>query len=434
MENVIFHIDVNSAFLSWEAVYRLENGGTVDLRSIPSAVGGDRSKRRGIILAKSIPAKAFGVRTGEPIVDAMRKCPSLTIIPSHHGMYREFSKKFMDILREYTPDVEKYSIDEAFMNMTGMERLLGEPVAFAHRLKDRIKRELGFTVNIGISSNKLLAKMASDFQKPDRVHTLFPEEVPEKMWPLPVSELLFVGKSTENTLKKLGIYTIGDLAAADVEILRHHLKKHGEAIWNSANGRDSAVVESVQEDNKGYGNSTTIAFNVVDEETAKQVLLSLCETVASRLRSDGMKAEVVSVTIKDHELQSVSHQMVLKAPTNITSELYHQACRLFDELWDGAPIRLLGVRTSRVSREESGRQLSLFDHTDYDKLEKMDQAVDEIRKKFGTGAIMRASFLKQPIENMAGGHPEGRLPAPEVSAAEGLSQNWKQNQNVEKDK
>lgn len=176
MENVIFHIDVNSAFLSWEAVYRLKNGGSVDLREIPSAVGGDKSKRRGIILAKSIPAKAFGVRTGEPIVDAMRKCPSLTIIPSHHGMYREFSKQFMDILREYTPEVEKYSIDEAFMNMTGMERLLGDPVAFAYKLKDRIKTDLGFTVNIGISSNKLLAKMASDFQKPDKVHTLFPEE------------------------------------------------------------------------------------------------------------------------------------------------------------------------------------------------------------------------------------------------------------------
>ena len=205
-----------------------------------------------------------------------------------------------------------------------------------------------------------------------------------------------------------------------MEILKHHLKKHGEAIWNSANGRDSAVVEAVQEDNKGYGNSTTIAFNVVDEETAKQVLLSLCETVASRLRSDGMKAEVVSVTIKDCELQSVSHQTVLKAPTNITSELYFHSCRLFDELWDGAPIRLLGVRTSRVSREESGRQLSLFDHTDYDKLEKMDQAVDEIRK--------------QPIENMAGGHPEGKLPAPEVSAAEGLSQNWKQKETEGTDK
>lgn len=412
MKKIIFHIDVNSAFLSWEAVYRLQNGGSVDLREIPCAVGGDRSKRRGIILAKSIPAKSYGVKTGEPIVDAMRKCPSLTIIPAHHKMYKDYSRQFMNILREYTPDVEKYSIDEAFMDMSGMERIVGEPLAFAHKLKNRISSELGFTVNIGISSKKMLAKMASDFQKPDRVHTLFPEEVPEKMWPLPVSDLLFVGKSTENTLRKLGIYTIGDLAAADVGILRHHLKKHGESIWNFANGRDDAVVETMQADNKGYGNSTTVAFDVSDEDTAKMILLSLCETVGSRLRADGMKAEVVSVTIRDFEFHTISHQMVLPAPTDITSELHLQACRLFDELWDGTPIRLLGVRTSKVSREDGVRQLSLFDTTDYDKLEKMDQAVDSIRKKFGSDAIMRASFLKNTVENMAGGHPEGKIPMP----------------------
>ena len=402
---MIFHIDVNSAFLSWEAVYRLQNGAELDLREIPSAVGGDQSKRRGVILAKSIPAKQFGVRTGEPIVDALRKCPSLTIVPAHHGMYEAYSSQFLNLLREYTPDVEKYSIDEAFMDMTGMESLIGDPIAFAHKLKNRISRELGFTVNIGISSNKLLAKMASDFKKPDRVHTLFPEEIKDKMWPLPVSDLIFVGKSTENTLKKLGIYTIGELARTDPAILHCHLKKHGEAIWRFANGEDSQVVEPIPEDNKGYGNSTTIAFDVTDEGTAKMVLLSLCETVGARLRRDGMKGEIISVSIKNFELNTVSHQTVLHAPTNITSELHAQACRLFDELWDGSPIRLLGVRMSRVSREESGRQLSLFDKTDYEKLEKVDQAVDKIRKKYGQNAIMRASFLKQPIENGTDGHP-----------------------------
>ena len=402
---MIFHIDVNSAFLSWEAVYRLQNGAELDLREIPSAVGGDQSKRRGVILAKSIPAKQFGVRTGEPIVDALRKCPSLTIVPAHHGMYEAYSSQFLNLLREYTPDVEKYSIDEAFMDMTGMESLIGDPIAFAHKLKNRISRELGFTVNIGISSNKLLAKMASDFKKPDRVHTLFPEEIKDKMWPLPVSDLIFVGKSTENTLKKLGIYTIGELARTDPAILRCHLKKHGEAIWRFANGEDSQVVEPIPEDNKGYGNSTTIAFDVTDEGTAKMVLLSLCETVGVRLRRDGMKGEIISVSIKNFELNTVSHQTVLHAPTNITSELHAQACRLFDELWDGSPIRLLGVRMSRVSREESGRQLSLFDKTDYEKLEKVDQAVDKIRKKYGQNAIMRASFLKPPIENGTDGHP-----------------------------
>lgn len=410
MDKVIFHIDVNSAFLSWEAVYRLkEQEGTVDLREIPCAVGGDKTKRRGVILAKSLSAKAYGVRTGEPITDALRKCPGLTIVPAHHGMYKEYSAQFMRILREYSPEVEQYSIDEAFMDMSGMEYLLGDPVAFAHKLKNRISRELGFTVNVGISSNKYLAKMASDFEKPDKVHTLFPEEIKEKMWPLPVSELLFVGKATAGVLKKLGIRTIGELANTDVEILKHHLKKQGESIWNFANGRDASLVEGTVQENKGYGNSTTIAFDVTDEVTAKMVLLSLCETVASRLRKDDTKAEVVSVSIRDYELKTVSHQRVMAAPTNLTDELYQTVCVLFDELWDGSPIRHLGVHTSRVSREERGRQMSLFDNTDYEKMEKMDQAVDAIRKKFGNDAIMRASFLdNKKVENMTGGHPDGR--------------------------
>lgn len=396
MEKVIFHVDVNSAFLSWEAVYRLkEQGGSVDLREIPCAVGGDKSKRRGIILAKSLSAKACGVKTGEPLTDALKKCPSLTILPAHHGMYREYSRKFMEILREYTPDVEQFSIDEAFMDMSGMEHLIGNPMAFAHKLKNRISKELGFTVNIGISTNKYLAKMASDFEKPDKVHTLFPEEIPKKMWPLPVGDMLFVGKSTEAVLRKLGIYTIGELACTDVEILKYHMKKQGESIWNFANGRDSSLVESVSEGNKGYGNSTTIAFDVTDESTAKMILLSLCETVASRLRKDEKKAEVVAVSIKNFELKTVSHQRVMACATNITAEIYDTVCRLFDELWDGAPIRLLGVQASRVSQEDSGRQMNLFDHTDYEKMEKMDQAVDAIRKKYGNQAIMRASFLEK---------------------------------------
>ena len=295
------------------------------------------------------------------------------------------------------------------MDMSGMEHLIGEPVAFAHRLKNRISKELGFTVNIGISDKKYLAKMASDFEKPDRVHTLFQAEIQKKMWPLPVSELLFVGRSTEQVLKKLGIYTIGELARTDVEILKYHLKKQGESIWNFANGRDASLVESDAHGNKGYSNSTTIAFDVTEESTAKMVLLSLCETVASRLRKDEARAEVVSVSIRDFEMKTVSHQKVMQAPTNLTGEIYEAVCQLFDELWDGTPIRLLGVYTSKVSREERGRQLSLFDTTDYEKMEKMDQAVDKIRKKFGSNSIMRASFLDNSrVENMAGGHPDGR--------------------------
>ena len=404
-QTVIFHIDVNSAFLSWEAVYRLHHlGGTLDLRTIPSAVGGDMSKRHGIILAKSIPAKKYNVQTGEPVTDAMRKCPNLVLVPPNYELYEKSSKACMNILHKYTDKVEQYSIDEAFMDMTGTEELFGTPVIVANAIKDEIYEALGFSVNIGVSSNKLLAKMASDFKKPNRVHTLFPWEIQEKMWHLPVRELFFVGGASERKLQTLGIKTIGELANADVNVLKTVLKKHGEVIWDFANGRDVSVVEAVPADNKGYGNSTTIAFDVTDGGTAKMVLLSLAETVARRLRKDEARIEVVSISIRFNDLSYVSHQTVLVSPTNITKEIHEAACRLFDELWDGTPIRHLGVHTGSVSRDGNNRQLSLFDHTDYEKLEKLDYAVDSIRERFGRDAIVRASFLKQDkVDHMNGG-------------------------------
>ncbi len=395
MKKIIFHIDVNSAFLSWEAADRKRKGEVgVDLRDIPSAIGGDKSKRHGIILAKSTLAKNNGVKTGESIVEAMKKCPDLTIVPPNHKLYQEYSAAFMDILRDYTPDIEQYSIDEAFMDMTGTERLFGAPEKAANDIKNRIREELGFTVNVGISDNKLLAKMASDFEKPDKVHTLYTDEIETKMWPLPVSDLLYVGKSTTNALAKLGIHTIGELAKTDVEILRSNLKKQGEAIWKFANGKNMSMVETEPEANKGYGNSTTIAFDVSDESTAKMVLLSLAEKVAGRIREDSVVAESVSVTIKDFNLQKCSHQMMLDSQTNLTSEIHDAACKLFDELWDGTPIRLLGVQVGKVSRETASRQISLFDNTNYEKLEAVDKAVDSIRNKYGSGAIKRAVFMK----------------------------------------
>jgi len=403
MRKVIFHVDVNSAFLSWEAEYRLKHlGGTLDLRTIPSAVGGDMEKRRGIILAKSLPAKKYGVRTGESIVEAKKKCPNLMLVPPHYGLYERSSQALMELLKEYSPKVEQFSIDEAFLDMTGMEKLFGEPREAAERLKNRIRDTFGFTVNIGVSTNKLLAKMASDFEKPDKVHTLFPEEIPEKMWPMPVGELFFVGRATENRLSQLGIRTIGDLANTDVKILKSYLKRHGEVIWEFANGRDVSLVEAEPPENKGYGNSTTIAFDVTDEKTAKLVLLSLSETVAARLRKHGKKAELISVSIKNNELHTVSHQAVLPVPSDITYEIYREACRLFDELWDQSPIRHLGIHTGKLG-EGGARQLNIFDHTDYEKLEKLDAALDKIRNRHGQDSVMRASFLKSPLDHMTGG-------------------------------
>lgn len=402
---VIFHIDVNSAFLSWEAVYRIRHlGGRLDLRTIPSAVGGDISKRHGIILAKSIPAKKYNIQTGEPVVDALRKCPELVLVPPNYELYEKSFNAFMEILRKYSDMVEQYSIDEAFVDMTGSESLFGTPVIAANMIKDEIYQTLGFTVNVGVSSNKLLAKMASDFKKPNLVHTLFPEEIEKKMWPLAVRDLFFVGSASEKKLQSLGIKTIGELAKTDVNMLKSILKKHGEVIWNFANGRDVSMVEPIPMDNKGYGNSTTVSFDVTDERTAKMVLLSLTETVGKRLRKDGVRIEVVSISIRFYDLSYVSHQTVLHTATNITKEIYETACRLFDELWDGTPIRHLGVHTGRVVKGETGRQLSLFDDTDYEKLEKLDRAVDSIRERFGADAIQRASFVKQErIDHMNGG-------------------------------
>ncbi|HBN55703.1 MAG TPA: DNA polymerase IV, partial [Lachnospiraceae bacterium] len=299
--------------------------------------------------------------------------------------------------------VEQYSIDEAFVDMSTSCHLFGTPEQTAVQIKDRIREELGFTVNIGISTNKLLAKMASDFQKPDRMHTLYPEEIKQKMWPLPVSDLFFVGRATAAKLLSMGIRTIGELASTDPAWLKKILKKQGAVIWGFANGIDLSLVLAQPPANKGYGNSTTTPYDVTDAKTAERVLLALSETVGNRLRSDRVQIRVISVGIRYSDLSYVSHQKALPGPTDLTLEIYGAACSLFRELWNGRPIRHLGVHTGKAGGADSGRQLNLFDEIDYEKLSKMDQTVDEIRRRFGTDAVMRAAFLKQPIDHMSGG-------------------------------
>jgi DNA polymerase-4 len=400
MEKIIFHVDVNSAYLSWEAVNRLKAGEEPDLREIPSVVAGDRNKRHGVILAKSIPAKKYGIRTGEPLVDALKKCPELVLVPPNHRLYEEYSHDFIRILNDFSPCVEQCSIDEAYCDMTGMSNLFGPPVEAALRLKDRIKRELGFTVNVGISNNKLLAKMASDFQKPDKVHTLYPEEIEDKMWALPVGELYFVGKSTVKKLGELGIYTIGDLAKTDIGILRSHLKKHGEIIHSFANGIDASLLSQEEVKNKGYSNSTTIAFDVEEDSTAKRILLTLAENVAVRLRSDGVMANMVSVSIIDADFRHSSHQTTLLSPTHNADDIHKAAAMLFDELWDGSPIRNLGIQAGKVVSDTAGRQMNLFGLETDDKKEKLDKAIDRIRDRYGYGAIQRASLTDRNKDNV----------------------------------
>ena len=392
---LIFHVDVNSAYLSWESCERKKKEpDSVDLRTIPSAIGGDQEKRHGVILAKSTLAKSYGITTGETIYSALKKCPNLVLVPPNHALYKNYSKQLIALLENYAPCVEQFSIDEAFCDMSHTQLVYGDPITSATRLKEKIKEELGFTVNIGISSNKVLAKMASDFEKPDKIHTLFPEEVEEKIWPLPVRKLFSVGRATERKLKELGIYTIGELAKTDITFLTSHLKKQGEVIHSYANGNSISFIEKKASSAKGYSNEVTIPFDVEDASRAKWILLSLSETVCRRMRESNVLGVTLSITITYQNFVHVTHQRTLLTPTNTTDIFYHVICELFDELWNGTPIRLLGCGANKITADES-EQLNLFETKNAEKYKKLDGALDSIRKKFGDGAIKRASFLEK---------------------------------------
>lgn len=455
MRTIIFHIDVNSAYLSWSALKRLEAGDAVDLRLIPSIVGGDMQKRHGVVLAKSIPAKKYGIVTGEPIVNAFRKCPSLVLEAPDHKLYHQRSHELMEYLSGICPEIEQLSVDECFMDFTPIRERFPSPEAAASLIKDQIRDRFGFTVNIGISDRKVLAKMASDFKKPDLVHTLYSDEIQEKMWPLPVSSLYMCGKSSVQALLKLGIRTIGDLAKTDKDILYSHMKSHGILLWEYANGIDDSAISSAPSEAKGIGNSTTLPKDVTDRTEACRCLLFLSDSVARRLREAGQLAGMVSVEIKYNSFQSVSHQMILASPSNVSGIIYEAACQLFDELWNKEPIRLLGIRSSKLTDPSAPVQLSLFDlpqaKTDLpdtpdmssatgsqapgatdlssakgkssslspskEKLAALDKTLDLIRKKYGDRSIVRGSLLS-PKETGSPAETDTRNPvsSPEAPA------------------
>ncbi len=393
MNRLIFHIDVNSAYLSWESTRRVRNG-QEDLRLIPSAIGGDRQKRTGIILAKSIPAKKMGVKTGEPIGMALQKCPQLVLAKPDFRLYEENSRAFMEICRKYAPVMEKFSIDECFLDMSGTGYLYPDPIALGHKIKDEIRNTLGFTVNVGIGSNKLLAKMASDFEKPDKVHTLFQNEIETKLWPLPVGELFTVGHATAERLEKAMIKTIGQLARADQRHIQHLVgQKLGLTIHQFANGLDPSPVLAHPEDAKGYSNSTTLEKDVRSQEEANRIFFALADSVASRMRADHAQGDCISVTIRGKDFKDHSHQYKLSAPTDITAEIYASAKQLFDELWDKkTPLRLLGLSVTNITREDAV-QLSLIPDEHKEKERKIDQAMDLIRDKYGRATIKRGANL-----------------------------------------
>lgn len=391
-DRLIFHIDVNSAFLSWESVRRVEHG-EQDLRLIPAVIGGDPQKRTGIVLAKSIPAKQYGITTGEPMAMALRKCPYLVSAPADFRQYDRCSKAFKAICKSYAPVMESFSIDEVFLDMTGTSYIYPDPIATAHKIKDEIRDTLGFTVNVGIGPNKLCAKMASDFEKPDKVHTLFLEEIPQKMWPLPIRDLFSVGRSSAEKLRKEGIYTIGQLAQSDPGYIQSILGlKFGQQIHHFANGIDEDPVLEEREREKSYSVETTVEENLEDYDSIDRMLLAQADIVSARIRKDHVKCSCIAVTYRTTSFKNKNHQQKLGHSTDVTMEIYEVAKKLIRECWNMQPLRLIGLSLSDID-DGSFEQLSFFKDEKKEKLRKLDVALDNIRGKYGNASIQRVSTM-----------------------------------------
>ena len=393
MERQILHVDVNNAFLSWLAVYKLKNGEQVDIREQVAVIGGDETKRSGIVLAKSSKAKQFGIVTGETLYSARQKCRNLQVYPGDYKIYREYSNKLYNLLLEYTDKIERYSIDECFLDMTNY--LMGDKlINKANEINKRIKKELGFTVNVGVAHNKLLAKMASDFTKPDRVHTLYEEEIPQKMWDLPISELFMIGKRTVPKLYNMGIKTIGQLAKSDEKLLIKKFGKFGKVMWEYANGIDEAEVNYLPEKPKSIGNSVTLPIDVSDISQLEEVIVALSEQVSYRLRKEDLLATVVNVQLRTKNFEDFSHQAKLDCATSSTKEILKNAKYLFREMYKtGMLIRLVGVRGDGLVEKEQ-LQLSLFGNTeDSKKQQKLDSVLDGLNEKYGYNFVKRAGKM-----------------------------------------
>ena len=393
MQREILHVDVNNAFLSWLAVYKLEQGESLDIRTIPAVIGGDEKQRHGIVLAKSNLAKQFGIKTGEPLYSARKKCPTIKIYESNFKVYKKYSDMLFELLQEYSFKIERFSIDECFIDMTEFlnnKRLID----VAYEISKRVREELKFTVNIGVAHNKLLAKMASDFQKPNRVHTLYEKEIPRKMWNLPISELFMVGRRTLPKLYNMNIKTIEDLAKTDKNLLIKKFGKFGKVMWEYANGIDDSEVNYLKQKPKGVGNSTTVSQDITNIEKIEEVLLALTEHTTYRLRKHNMLGNVVSVQLRTSDFKNYSHQRKLNFSTNSTKEIFKTAKELVRQLYNNEPIRLIGIRIDNLCEEEE-KQISLFEDVNIKKQEKLDKVVDNIKDKFGYEMITRAGDMKQ---------------------------------------
>lgn len=392
MEKQILHVDVNNAFLSWTAVEMLKQGSEIDIREIPAIIGGDESKRSGIVLAKSMKAKECGVKTADTIYQAKIKCQNLKIFPSNFSIYRKYSNQLYQLLLEYTDKIERFSIDECFLDMTNYLRndtLLNK----GYEINRRVREELGFTVNVGVANNKLLAKMASDFTKPDRVHTLWKEEIPQKMWTLPVSELFMLGKKTVPKLYNIQIKMIGDLAKTDKTKLEKKFGKHGTLMWEYANGIDNSEVKYLPEKPKCIGNSVTLPKNISDIDKLEEIVLTISEQVAYRLRKEKLYASTVNVQLRTKNFEDTSHQKKLPEATDTTKQIYMTAKELLHEMYrKGEEMRLVGVRVDNLT-DKKDEQISLFNTNKNEKQEKLDKVIDQLKNKYGYNSVSRATKI-----------------------------------------
>ena len=400
MEKIIFHIDVNNAFLSWTAIELLNNGYNYDIRNSYAVIGGDPKARRGIVLAKSTPCKKLGIYTSMNLYEAKKKCNILKVFPPNYKFYSEMSNKLFELLNQYTPDIEIASIDECYLDYGKVKNMYGDEYIFAKNLQKEIYETLGFTVNIGIANNKLCAKMASDFSKPNKIHTLYDYEIRDKMYPLPINDLFMIGKKTSEKLINLGIKTIGDLANYPYEKLYIYFKNQANFLINQAKGIDNSVVDSETYIPKGISNEITLGKDIIKKEELYPYLLNLCESVSIRLRKQNKYATVICVILKDNYFKRKSHQRKLNNSTNITSEIYKFAKEILDEMWNEDRIRLIGVRLDKLV-DNVNFQGSLFDEENIVD-SKVDSVIDNLKEKYGNKIITKASMknVKKNLKNL----------------------------------
>lgn len=397
MEKIIFHIDVNNAFLSWTAINLLNKGVKTDIRNIEAVIGGDESQRRGIVVAKSMPAKKKGVKTAETLYSARKKCKNLKVYQANYSFYKEMSDKLFSLISNYSPDIEIVSIDECFLDYTNVKNLYGDPISFAHTLKNEIYNTLGFSVNIGIAQNKLCAKMASDFEKPNKVHTLWPYEIKKKLWPLQVGKLYGVGKKSAEKLQQLHINTIYDLAHANENMLYKYFKNNTNNLIKSANGENDEPVITEKRVAKGISNSTTLKADCESIIKMNQILLQLSENVALSLYKNHKQAHVVAVQIKDAFFKIKSHQIKLLNSVSTSKEIYEVAKRLLKILWKGEPVRLMGLRVDHLT-DVRNYQVSLFEDPNLvEENKELESVIMRLKEKYGVSVITKAVSIDTKI-------------------------------------